>query len=149
MTATSVTVSYIEQLVYWLPKRAQRDIYRYLLPSAFGFITTIVYLASLQINGCQNRVLIFLQTSSCTPIQFGDQCQCQLFEVIHGMRVLMDDNCVLEFLILPTCSMNPETAVICTRGHFIPAFLQCSTIYCCYCFLCTEFRFYIISMYVL
>ena len=31
-------------------------------------------------------------------------------------RGLMDDNCV--WIILFMCSMNPETAVSCTRGHF-------------------------------
>ena len=31
----------------------------------------------------------------------------------------MDDNCVLDFFIERlTCSMNPETAVTCTGGHF-------------------------------
>ena len=32
------------------------------------------------------------------------------------MRGLIDDNCVFDSLI--TCSMNPETAVTFTRGHF-------------------------------
>jgi len=33
-----------------------------------------------------------------------------------GGGELIDDNCVLIFLI--TCSMNPETAVTFTSGHF-------------------------------
>ena len=31
----------------------------------------------------------------------------------------MDDNCVLDFIYQRlTCSMNPETVVTCTCGHF-------------------------------
>jgi len=32
----------------------------------------------------------------------------------------MDDNCVLKFFLikLSTCSMDPETTVTCTHGHF-------------------------------
>ena len=55
------------------------------------------------------------------------------------MWKLMDDNCVLEPLtihVLPTCSMNPETAAL-----VIKYFLQCLLVCCMYvhmytCFLC-------------
>ena len=40
----------------------------------------------------------------------------KLDQIVRG---LMDDNCLgIPLAILPTCSMNPETAVTCNRCHF-------------------------------
>ena len=41
----------------------------------------------------------------------------------------MDDNCVLDFFNYRlTCSMNPETALTCTHGHFSQVVFAVSTI---------------------
>ena len=84
MTATSVTVSCIEQLVYWLPKRTQRD-KKVLVIQCFCFYSNDC-VPGISLNQWMSKKSAYIFT--------------------HGMRVLMDDNCVLEFLILPTCSMN-------------------------------------------